>query len=81
MAGEMASVNKVILMGTVTTVPDFRVLENGTMMVNLQLETVSAGKTEKHHVIFFGHLGGNRPAICLSGHAGLYRRQDPEPAI
>ena len=57
MAGEMASVNKVILMGTVTTVPDFRVLENGTMMVNLQLETVSAGETEKHHVIFFGHLG------------------------
>lgn len=57
MAREMASVNKVILMGTVTTVPDFRVLENGTMMVNLQLETVSAGETEKHHVIFFGHLG------------------------
>jgi hypothetical protein len=48
----MASVNKAILIGTVTAIPDFRVLENGTMMVNLQLETVSAGETEKHHVIF-----------------------------
>ncbi len=52
----MASVNKIILLGTVTTAPDFRVLSGGSMMVSLQMETTVGKETESHDVTFYGRL-------------------------
>lgn len=52
----MASVNKIILLGTVTTAPDFRVLSGGSMMVSLQMETTVGEETESHDVTFYGRL-------------------------
>ena len=53
----MASVNKIILIGTVTTAPDSRVLAGGSMMASLRLETTVEGETESHEVTFYGRLG------------------------
>ena len=53
----MASINKIILLGTVTTVPDFRVLAGGSTMVSLCLETTVDSETQSHDVTFFGRLG------------------------
>lgn len=52
----MASVNKIILLGTVTTAPDFRVLSGGSMMVSLRMETTVGEETESHDVTFYGRL-------------------------
>lgn len=53
----MASVNKIILIGTVTGAPDARVLAGGTMMVSLKLETSAENETQTHDVTFYGRLG------------------------
>ena len=57
MEWEMASVNKIILIGTVTSAPDFRVLGSGSMMVSLKMETVFEDESQSHDVTFYGRLG------------------------
>lgn len=52
----MASVNKIFLLGTVTTAPDFRVLTGGSLMVSLKMETGDEEETESHGVTFYGRL-------------------------
>lgn len=53
----MASVNKIILLGTVTSAPDFRMLGNGSVMVSLRMETVFEDVSQYHDVSFYGRLG------------------------
>ncbi len=53
----MASVNKIILIGTVTAAPDSRVLAGGSTMTSLKLETTVDSETESHDVTFYGRLG------------------------
>ncbi len=53
----MASVNKIILIGTVTAVPDSRVLAGRSMVVSLRLETKTENDSETHDVTFYGRLG------------------------
>ena len=57
MEWKMASVNRIILPGTVVGTPDFRILSGSSMAVSLCLETVFGNETESHDVTFYGQSG------------------------
>lgn len=79
----MASVNKILLLGTVTAAPDCRILGGGSMMVSLHMETADEKESESHQVTFYGRLGeivmqyvGEGTLIFVEGKISSRRYED-----